>query len=107
MVALAVDLVPEYDDDDAYPGAVEAVLRRTDKTVVVLTNLAASVDQVAAARLRSQGVPVLEGTRSGLAALAHLLALPPATPARAVVDQERRRVGGPRSPPDRSTTRTP
>ena len=90
VVALAVDLVPEYDDDDAYPRAVEAVLQRTDKTVVVLTNLAASVDQVAAARLRAQGVPVLEGTRSGLSALAELLALPPATPEMPVVDQVRR-----------------
>ena len=77
VVALAVDLVPEYDGDEAYPEAVEAVLTRTDKPVVVLSNLAAAVDQEAARRLRAQGVPVLEGTRSGLRTLAHLLAAAP------------------------------
>jgi len=74
VVALAVDLVPEYDGDDSYPLAVEALVHRTDKPVVVLTNVASAVDQEAAGRLRARGVPVLEGTGSGLRALAHLLA---------------------------------
>ena len=73
VVALAVDLVEEYDGDLSYPRAVEAVLARTDKPVVVLANVAAAVDQVQAARLRERGVPVLEGTASGLLALRHLL----------------------------------
>jgi len=40
---------------------------------VVLAGLPAAVDQAAAARLRAAGVPVLEGTRTGLLALRHLL----------------------------------
>jgi acyl-CoA synthetase (NDP forming) len=72
-VALAVDLVPEFDGDEAYPRAVLAAAARTAKPVAVLAGLPAAVDPVAAARLRAAGVPVLEGTRSGLLALRHLL----------------------------------
>ena len=72
-VALAVDLVPELDGDEAYPQAVLTAAAGTGKPVAVLTGLPAAVDPVAAARLRAAGVPVLEGTRSGLLALRHLL----------------------------------
>jgi acetate---CoA ligase (ADP-forming) len=72
-VALAVDLVPELDGDDAYPNAVLTVANGTAKPVAVLAGLSASVDPAAATRLRAAGVPVLEGTRSGLLALRHLL----------------------------------
>ncbi len=72
-VALAVDLVEEYDGDESYPDAVMSVAARTDKPVVVLSNLGSAIDAAAAARVRAAGVPVLEGTRSGLSALAHLL----------------------------------
>jgi acetate---CoA ligase (ADP-forming) len=41
--------------------------------VVVLSNLPAAIDPDVAARLRAGGVPVLEGTRTGLLALGHLL----------------------------------
>jgi acetate---CoA ligase (ADP-forming) len=74
VVAVAVDLVPEYDGDLSYPTAIETMLDRTDKPLVVLTNLSSAVDQVVASRLRDRGVPVLEGTRSGLRAIGHLLA---------------------------------
>jgi acyl-CoA synthetase (NDP forming) len=40
--------------------------------VAVLSNLSAAVDRSLAADLRARGVPVLEGTRSGLRALGHL-----------------------------------
>ena len=90
LVALAVDLVPEYDGDHSYPEAVEALLARTGKPVVVLANLAASVDQIAAARLRARGVPVLEGTWSGLRTLGHLLADRPAAASQGEVDERRR-----------------
>ncbi|HUN35618.1 MAG TPA: acetate--CoA ligase family protein [Trebonia sp.] len=81
-VALAVDLVPEYDQDDSYPQAALAVAAATSKPVAVLASVPAAIDQQAAARLRAAGVPVLESTRSGLLALRHLLtppvaALPP------------------------------
>jgi acetate---CoA ligase (ADP-forming) len=72
-VALAVDLVPEFDGDDSYQRAVLAAAAGTAKPVAVLAGLPAAVDQAAAARLRAAGVPVLEGTRTGLLALRHLL----------------------------------
>lgn len=92
VVALAVDLVEEYDGDDSYPRAALDALAATTKPVVVLSNMASALDQAWAARVRAAGVPVLEGTRSGLRAMGHLLRLgdehrggPPA-----VVDAARR-----------------
>ncbi len=81
-VALAVDLVPEYDGDDSYPRAVLTAASGTGKPVAVLAGLPSAVDPATAARLRAAGVPVLEGTRSGLLALRHLLdqADPPPAP---------------------------
>ena len=72
-IALAIDLVPEFDGDDAYPRAVLAAAAGTAKPVTVLAGLPAAVDPAAAAGLRAAGVPVLEGTRSGLHALRLLL----------------------------------
>ncbi len=74
VVALAVDLVPEYDGDEAFPRALETLRHRTDKPVVVLSHVPSAIDQEAATRLRAHGVPVLEGTRSGLRAMGHLIA---------------------------------
>jgi acyl-CoA synthetase (NDP forming) len=89
VVALAVDLVEEYDGDESFPRALETLLDRTDKPVAVLANLASAVDRVTATRLRGLGIPVLEGTASGLRALGHLLAPAPRPRPRAVVDPER------------------
>ena len=75
VVALAVDLVEEYDGDTSYPDAVLDVRADCDAPLVVLANVPSAVDEAAAARLRAAGVPVLEGTRSGLVALRHLLTL--------------------------------
>ena len=72
-VALAVDLVPEFDGDESYPLAALAAAAGTAKPVAVLAGLPAAVDLAAAARLRAAGIPVLEGTRTGLLALRHLL----------------------------------
>ncbi|MGO9163226.1 MAG: acetate--CoA ligase family protein [Streptosporangiaceae bacterium] len=72
-VALAIDLVAELDGDDSYPLAVLDAAAATAKPVAVLANLASVIDQDQAARLRAAGVPVLEGTRSGLLALRHLV----------------------------------
>ncbi len=84
-VALAVDLVPEFDGDDSYPRAVLTAASGTGKPVTVLAGLPSAVDPATAARLRAAGVPVLEGTRSGLLALRHLLdhADPPPAPIQA------------------------
>jgi acyl-CoA synthetase (NDP forming) len=91
VVALAVDLVPEYDGDESFPKALAGLLDHTDKPVVVLSNLSSAIDGPLAADLRVRGIPVLEGTRSGLRALGHLLdhAARPTPPA-AVVDEARR-----------------
>jgi acetate---CoA ligase (ADP-forming) len=105
-VALAVDLVPEFDGDVAYPNAVLTAASGTAKPVVVLAGLPAGVDPVAAARLRAAGVPVLEGTRSGLAAVRHLLdhaGLPEPHHLEGPPDQVRRQRWAPRlsaGPPD-------
>ena len=72
-VALAVDLVPEFDGDESYTEAVLTAAAGTAKPVAVLAGLPSAVDQAAAARLRAAGVPVLESTRTGLLALRHLL----------------------------------
>jgi acetate---CoA ligase (ADP-forming) len=72
--ALCVDLVEEYDGDDSYVLAALDAFGGTAKPIVVLSNIASALDQRAASRLRVAGVPVLEGTRSGLRALGHLLA---------------------------------
>lgn len=91
VVVAGLDLVEEYDENLAYPDAVLTVAGRTEKPVAVMSNLANAVDQAQAATLRAAGVPVLEGTRSGLQALGHLLAQadPPAPRPAATVDQAR------------------
>jgi acyl-CoA synthetase (NDP forming) len=85
-VALAVDLIREFDGDRSYPGAVLDAAGRTAKPVAVLASLASAIDRDAAAELRQAGIPVLEGMRTGLLALRHLLdhadsAVPAADPA--------------------------
>jgi acetate---CoA ligase (ADP-forming) len=72
-VALAVDLVHELDGDPSYRLALLDVAERTAKPLVVLSNLGSVIDIDLASQLRGQGIPVLEGTRSGLAAMKHLL----------------------------------
>ncbi len=72
-VALAVDLVRELDGDESYRLAVLDAAAQTTKPVVVLGNLAGAVDLDLAAQLRQHGIPVLEGLRTGLLALRHLL----------------------------------
>ena len=57
-VALAVDLVEEYDGDDSYPRAVLDAAAATDVPVVVLANLTSAVDQ------RLGGRPA-DGRRTG------------------------------------------
>jgi acyl-CoA synthetase (NDP forming) len=73
-VALAVDLVTEFDGDRSYPDALAEAARRTDKPLAVLASIPSAVDPAVAGELRAAGIPVLEGARSGLLALGHLLA---------------------------------
>ena len=94
-VALAVDLVPELDGDRSYPLALLDATVRTDKPLAVLSNLASAIDPEVAGLLRENGVPVLEGTRTGLLALRHLLdhAAQAARGPRPVIDPDRQRRG--------------
>jgi acyl-CoA synthetase (NDP forming) len=76
VTALAVDLVTEFDDDTAYAEAVLDVAGRTDAPLAVLASLPSAIDQPTAEWLRDNGIPVLEGARSGIAALGHLTRWP-------------------------------
>ena len=71
-VALAIDLVHEFDGDESYPLAAQEVWESTDLPVAVLSTMHSAMDQAQAQKLRALGIPVLEGARSGLVALRHL-----------------------------------
>jgi acyl-CoA synthetase (NDP forming) len=91
VTALAVDLVTEYDGDTAYTDAVLDTAGRTDSPIAVLTSTPSAVDPAMASRLRGAGVPVLEGYRSGLSALGHLMRWPlPRQRVDNPLDEERR-----------------
>lgn len=72
-VALCIDLVYEYDGDDSYEKALVDAHRSTNKPVALLSNMHSAMDPSAADRLRQAGIPVLEGTRSGMLALRHMI----------------------------------
>ncbi len=92
VTALAVDLVTEYDGDTSYTDAVIDVATRLEAPLAVLASVPAAIDASSARLLRDSGIPVLEGMRSGLAAMAHLAAWPAAgRPEPVVVDHTRQR----------------
>ena len=72
-VAFCVDLTAEEKPDYAYSDAAFTVAGRTDKPLVVLSNVTTTVDPAQAGRLREGGIAVLEGTETGLLAIRHLL----------------------------------
>ncbi|MDA2891616.1 acetate--CoA ligase family protein [Mycolicibacterium sp. BiH015] len=76
VTALAVDLVSEFDGDTAYSDAILDVAKETDAPLAVLTSVPSAIDHPSAEQLRDNGIPVLEGVRSGLAAMGHLAAWP-------------------------------
>jgi acyl-CoA synthetase (NDP forming) len=73
-MAFTVDLGGE-DLEPGYSRVALEVCSRTEKPLAVLSNLRSAVDQSRAADLRRAGVPVLEGTATGLAAFRALLDL--------------------------------
>lgn len=93
-VALSVDLVYEFDDDDSYEEALYDAFESTTKPMALLSNLHSAIDPAGSSRLREAGIPVLEGTRTGLLALLHLLELRDfglrEVPSVQEVDEERR-----------------
>lgn len=70
-VGLCVDLTAA--DDMAYASLALRVHRDTTKPFLVLSHLSSAVSAADAARLRAGGVPLLEGSRNGLAAVRNML----------------------------------
>jgi acyl-CoA synthetase (NDP forming) len=73
-VAFAVDLVADERDDE-YPAIALQTAATTTKPFAMLCNLRSAIDPGKARVLRDAGIPVLEGTETGVRAVGHLLAL--------------------------------
>jgi acetate---CoA ligase (ADP-forming) len=109
-LALNLDLTTEPTPDTSYTGLAVEAAAATAKPVAVIANLASAADPAEAATLRAAGVPVLEGTATGLAAFRHLLAHrdflarppgdPPRSPGPAARDRWRERLADPSRPLD-------
>ncbi|MEE8545198.1 MAG: acetate--CoA ligase family protein [Alphaproteobacteria bacterium] len=74
IVALAVNMVTGRPYLYAQTAAAEAAHNATPKPIVAFGNLHSSICRDEAARLRELGIPVLMGTATALAAIAHFLA---------------------------------
>ena len=73
-LAFSVDLTTEDDPTNGYIETAKKVWKETDKPMAMLSNLASAVDRADVLRLAEDGIPVLEGTVTGLAAFRHLFA---------------------------------
>ncbi len=71
-LAFCVDLTPELVEQAGYTRVANEVFAATPKPVAVLSNLASAIDRRDARFVRSKGIPVLEGTTTGLRAFRHL-----------------------------------
>ena len=71
-LALCVDMTTEVDPEGGYIRAAKEAHARTNKPVAVISNFSSAIDARDAASLRAAGIPVLEGTISGLSAFKHL-----------------------------------
>ncbi|MCJ7832076.1 MAG: acetate--CoA ligase family protein [Actinobacteria bacterium] len=82
-LAFAVDLNYEHGSDEDFVTIAKKVWSHTTKPYALLSNMAATIHQPGAKELRSVGIPVLEGTNTGLLAFRNLFqyrdfrALPP------------------------------
>jgi acetate---CoA ligase (ADP-forming) len=73
-MAFVIDMTREGEPfDEGYLGVALDVWNATDVPFCVLSNLPSAIATDEAAVLRGAGIPVLEGTTSGLCALRHLL----------------------------------
>ena len=85
-LAFVVDLTTQDPPGEGYLAVAREIAPGTPKPFAMLSNLRAAVDRSDARGLREAGIPVLEGTGTGLAAFRHLFALrdararPPAGP---------------------------
>ena len=73
-LAFCVDMTTESDGIGSYVQTALDVYPKTAKPMAMLGNLASAIDRADSGRLRDGGVPVLEGTVTGLAAFRHLFA---------------------------------
>jgi acyl-CoA synthetase (NDP forming) len=95
-LAFTVDLSGE-DLEPGYMEVAREVYPATSKPMAVLTNLTSAVAPGAAASLRAAGIPVLEGTATGLLAFRHLfehrdaVGRAPVSPPQPVSDDVRKR----------------
>jgi acyl-CoA synthetase (NDP forming) len=71
-LAFCVDLTPELVEEAGYTRVANEVFAATAKPVAVLSNLASAIDRKDAGFVRRKGMPVLEGTTTGLRAFRHL-----------------------------------
>jgi acyl-CoA synthetase (NDP forming) len=97
-LAFVVDMAQQGEPhDEGYLHIAREVFASTTKPFCVLSNLASAIANDEAALLRDDGIPVLEGTASGLVALRHLLGYrdarrrPPLVPPEPVSDVVRER----------------
>ncbi len=75
VLAFVVDLTRQGEPyDEGYLQVAKDVFEATTKPFCIVSNLASAVALEEAAYLRDAGIPVLEGTRSGLVALRALIA---------------------------------
>jgi acyl-CoA synthetase (NDP forming) len=70
--AFAVDLTSEDTPDLGYIGMARATFGETDKPYAMVSNFSSGIDRGDVALLEQDGIPVLEGTTTGLAAFRHL-----------------------------------
>ena len=73
-LAFAVDLTTEDHPDMGYLAMARETHPQTDKPFAMLSNLSSGIDRNDAKLLEGDGIPVLEGTFTGLAAFRHLFA---------------------------------
>ncbi len=71
-LAFVVDLTTEDNPQMGYIGMARAAFSETEKPFAMLSNLASAVDRNDVHQLEEAGIPVLEGTATGLAAFRHL-----------------------------------
>jgi len=71
-LAFTVDLTTEDSPDMAYTAMAKEVFPQTGKPMAMLSNFAGGIDRTSAGQLEEAGIPILEGTLTGLAAFRHL-----------------------------------
>ncbi len=74
-VVLCVDLTTEMYAEAGYVRVAKHAWAHSDKPFAVLSNFANAIDRRDATSLRAAGIPVLEGTTTGLLAFKHLFGL--------------------------------